>query len=239
MTVAGTSGYQDWRRVVDWDSPVIIEKSVAELEKLSAFSTPVFNTARFAYLAGLVKTQAAQPHSMTVKWFADQAGTLPLGERIFPLSASIAAAGQVRFANLGPWCQVTLTGKGVEPLFASLRFFLTNRVQPIDFTPSKNVLVSRVEKIAVVGKSLAPFAYFAGPVKVFAETLAAATAIIQLRALVLAETQQVLDQFTVPAGPGGFATAEFFAPAGAWEINMIPSAETEIRIAVTPSWTGG
>src|SRR5258708_14340380 len=123
---AGPLGYRDWQRVVNCDGPVLLNLGAAELT--GNFTSAAIDVSRFGYLAGRMNV-GTNPVNVFISWFADQALTVQLGERLILLDPSIAE-GYVRIPNLGPWLQIKLAPNLSNTKWHPVvRLIGTNRVQ--------------------------------------------------------------------------------------------------------------
>jgi hypothetical protein len=231
----GPLGYPDWQRVNNYDSPVLF----AQVTVVSAGTiiTPVLDVSRYAYLGGADQaiTNSAQA---LITWYADSAGTIQTGQRVFSIHASQGIA-YYRLPNLGPYCTLAWLEFGGVHFQHSCQMFGTNRFHPLEFIPSRAQLItqSNVPLAASASVNVWPVGYYAGPVQIWINGPASGWLYV-LQSLDANAVAQFVDR-AQPAASGDFRW-NTVAPPGAWWVNVFNNTVTagNYYLSVTQSTTG-
>lgn len=236
LAPAGSIGYNDYQRTVNYDSPQFPSLSPGVTN--APVNTGVMNVARYAYLAGQVQ-EVLSGCGVAINWFADQAATIQLGARVFQLSSHINSPMQFKFINLGPWAQVFVSPQSGANYHFTGQFFASNRQYPLEAQPANPVIVNQQSVPIGAGAivQVYPIDYYAGPIMLW-YYLPIAGMFINLQVLDGLGNWDNINQTVLTAG----ATQAFqlmTTPAGAWRLNVDNTgAATTYTIAVTPSQTG-
>jgi hypothetical protein len=234
---AGPAGYPDWRRIVDWDGPVVWEILTKAIT--GEAESGVIDCSRYGYIGGRAFC-TPEPLQLRLEWFADQAATKPVGQWLMVISPLVANPAQLRIPNMGPFVRVHLEGKeGTTKSTATVRLYVTNRIHPLQLIPVNSVIVhSALAYAEGESKFVTPTDYYAGPVEVnYESNVGAATAVVvemEVQPGVLAACPILRFGATVPS-----AQQKIILPAGAFRLHIAnEGAARSINVNLQTSLTG-
>lgn len=232
---SGPVGYSDWQRISNWDGPVIWELLTKAIT--GEAESAVIDSSRYGYIGGRAFI-TAEPFRLSFTWYADKAATKPLGERWVEIDPNITQPVQLRIPNMGPFVKVALLGKeGTSKGIATLRLYLTNRVDPLQLIPRQVLLLThRKEAGDPELVTVYPTDYFAGPVTCHIETEGAGTnAFLEVERGpgIWATT----DLMQVPATTT-FGTQRLIVPPGAWRLTVSSAPGKALNVDILASMTG-
>lgn len=228
-------GYTDYARLIDWDGPLLLNANAINVN--APVTEGPYDVSKFAGISMAVR-QTQGVTLLQVAWFADKARTATLGARQIVLNPNVGL-GWIRLLNQGPWVQITLSKITGAPPLINLALMPTNRVGPLESPPLLPQL------IAAVGVSLAPAtpfsvfpnAFYAGPVRVFAET-GGQQYEVNVQCMDVNGVTQNVDAWTVPASTE--LAVSTVVPLGSWWLSLFNDGAVadSISVWVTPSSSG-
>lgn len=232
---AGPRGYKDWQREENWDGPFVVQQSA--VAHSGAFTTAMAQASRYGYLMGLVNVEE---HSvlMTAEWFADVAGTEPLGHRNIVLNAAAVTPAQLHLTNLGPFVRLTFTPSGGEPTYKLTgRLFLTNRLTLPELSSANPVLANGGITFGGAGELLwQQGIYFAGPVEALVFAEGASVAYLRIMATTELGVEEEVDRVVAPAGD--LVVQRVVFPLSAVNLKVVSGGAQHVRFSLTPFVTG-
>jgi hypothetical protein len=230
---AGPTGYADYQRTENWDSPLIRE--AVKLEHVGSQAFGRFNCARYAFLVGRMGVEN-QGIKLILRWWSAEEGGVIIGERSWLLTQIINNVLQLRIPNMGPWLEIEYESEGgVWHETAILGF--SNRVFPTEVIPPTEFILSAEHKFVGAGETFefTPENYFSGPVRVGIEQPAEAEDVIKLIVSNTLGTTRAIEQLNlkkkVDAGT-------MYMPLGWAKFSMVGGVAQLVKITVTPILTG-
>lgn len=234
---AGSYGYNDYQRIINYDGPVLLAETSAKAKGPKTFG-PV-NVSR--WLATQIRVGPKEPARnglLTCEWATEKTGGEPLGERQIPFTSHLGIM-QLLVPNLGPWLTVQLEWGGTGVTFVCSA---SNRlITPAGIvTPTVPVIipVSTHKLKAAEGVTVYPASYAAGPIGVRL-TASGKAASATLEAL---NPEGEWEAVTVRelAGTLLSESLSLIAPLGAWRLHVVNTAalEAEVTLAAVASPTG-
>jgi hypothetical protein len=175
MPEAGSRGYSDYQRVVNWDSPPLSEKPNAELlEKKELPSIGLaYEVSRYANIAGRLRGRV-EGALITAKFIWGSSGAVapPFAERTIILSGDITGSMLFRLPHLGPYMRAVIESLTGYPAHYDIILFNTNRMAPVEVLPETAIILRRGSTEILKGEPLTvyPTTYFAGPAELTAST---------------------------------------------------------------------
>lgn len=238
--MTGPFGFPDWQHQRPLDGPLLLDVNALASLQANIFG-PVY-VGRWARIGGdlFVTNQLAQ---WTFTWYADQAATKQLGQRIFITDPGIGAHLTFMLPNLGPWVTVSYGCANVLPTpVITTHLFGTNREQPVEVFSIGPQLGSRWPVTVLNGTANDWYldGYHCGPANLHVEptgdVLASFECIIDN-----AGTLRSLAGAKVLAGT--LADIHCLMPASACKVRMSNTvgwgADLNVYWSVQQNWTGG
>lgn len=229
-------GYPDGQRLQNYDTPLLLNANGVTINP--SYSSAGIDVSRFEGI-GMRLLPAVDTTTVQFAWFLDP-GLLTLsGARQFQLATEILAVLLGTISNQGPFLQVSISGGAPGSIMNTAVFYATNRLPPLEITPSVVPLID-VQGV-VLGAGLTattyPTGYYAGPVNIWAEFNVAAWNVT----LQYLTTNGVWDDFDqVGVGASGGTRLTSVVPPGAWRVQVTngTGGSGSYFLAVTPSTTG-
>lgn len=236
LVSAPNRGYTDYQRETNWDTGILWNLNVANT--VVTQNSGMQNVSRYAYLGGFLNC-TLNSCLLQAQWWADSTFTTLLGSRVFTLNGIVTIIGQCRIPNLGPFVSLRVSAFGGTQFSASLQFFATNRVYPLEFIPQDSLLLSLQGAVMPAGlTNFYPAYYYDGPAQVWVDPAAAGTNLTLQRLNSSGVWDDVIQVEGLAANKSTPLTWVF--PQGAWRMvtNNTSGADSTIFLTVTPTMTG-
>lgn len=230
-------GYEDYQRLVNYDSANIVTESGTAIEKTKVLGR--FFVSRFAFLVGKVQF-ASQPVEVIVKWFAAETGGEPVGERTFRMDNLTPTSADVCFPHMGPWMSIEYKPESqVTKYTPVVRLLNSNRAMPLGFIPRVPAVVAATPfKLAAKGTKLfRPEVYYAGPATLYVQSSKPAAIAVSLLAMLKGFEYERFDIAFTSTTIGHFPVLLPFT-AQEYEFENQGAEEGEYHFAIIPSVTG-
>lgn len=229
-----SQGNEDWQRTSNYDGPVLFSQGGEE----KTGSIELLNTlfvGRYAYLAGIANTEV-NAYELRLRWFADEAATILVGERNIIIDVTIASNAQIRILNLGPWVRVSFIvapGKKYKP---SVVLLPSNRIAPTECIPQQSTLIPPTLITLPKGaeKNVNPVSYFSGPVRfLFISKAVAGLIVVQV-----STSPGVYEEIcNIPLPAKGILEPTIITPLGAWRVAVENTSAEEGSYVVAGIWS--
>ena len=228
-------GYADWQRVENYDSGTLF--TTFGYNAGDDQTSPILDMSRYACVGGYDINQSG-PCNVLMTWYADAAGTVPLGSRSFQLSQLIIRPAQYRIPNIGPFLQIEWTQLGAGNLIHTCNIIGTNRQDPTIFIPYDSLMIDQQNAFlgANASQDTYPSSYSSGPHGVC--VLANQNMLVTFITLSAGNTWDTFYQQLVTAGEKLVDTV--VTPNGAWKANVMNEAAnvTTYYLTAVASSTG-
>lgn len=228
-------GYSDYQRTSNYDSGVLFSGNSGS--SVFPIGSGILDVSRYAYVGAWVSCTAGTV-LVSISWFLDAAGSIPLGSQQFVADSHITNPLTSRLVNLGPFCDVSIS-QVVGGSSVSMVMIGSNRDYPIAITPVNPVLMD--QQAAAIGANATvtvyPFDYYAGPVQFgFFSTPGVVT--FRLKYLTSSNSWDFVQEAPVSAA-GAWDTFTWITPPGAWRMEMANGGTAgDFYLTATPSATG-
>lgn len=234
---APARGYTDYQRLGNFDSAPIFSASGTNLNGVDEV-TGILDVSRFAYLGGFDRVTNGRA-LVTLQWYADSAGAIPVGSRQYVLlnaTLEIGNSMQYRVPNLGPFLKATwhqLSGTA----FHFCQLLGTNRFHPLEAIPV-NVQPITLNGIAQNPGSITyfPTDYVSGPVFFAIQSNVAS---VQFVPQTFDRTGNSQTLFAITPVAAAWTSFVLPIPLGAWQLTIsVGGAAATIFAFATPSLSG-
>jgi hypothetical protein len=212
---AGPIGFADGQRTVNWDAAPIVSES--NVQRTGSYTWGPFSVARYAAIGGgwsITQNLA----TLELSWSTDALGAHVIGQRFMQIDpGSMFYAPSAIFRNLGPYLSVTVTGAGGSGQWTSnLQLYPTNRVLPVEFTPTQLVQCGESNLSAPAGGvTVGANDYWSGPAVLWLGATAFPCS-WQLQSQSVGGSWTIVSSGTV--GLNVNAVVPILIPAGAWRL---------------------
>lgn len=227
-------GYTDYQRIVNYDSGILVNGGSGAT---NAYGTVAIDVSRYAYVSG---TLSVTTNLAVVKhaWYADEALTVPVGNRTYAIDPATTPSQQFHIPNLGPWYQATVSGFGANLIGCSLKLFASNRPVPIEAIPTEpTLLLIGGDSVASNGENdYRGVGYYSGPAKVWAYSDGG----VLVTAQVLDTAGGYQSFWQVNVGATANVTDTIVVPHGSWfvKVHNFGASATDIYLGIVPSPSG-
>lgn len=235
---AGTTGYPDWQRIQNWDSPSLFSHTVPFVG--DSDGSGVLDVSRFGYML-IIDKQTGGPTFIEVDalWFEDSHGTVGLGEITWFLDGQMSNTAVYHLPNLGPFFKIVWNRfGGANGMTHTCNVVATNRFHQLQEIPSTSLLInSNGVNVAGGGQEiLFPTTSFTGPARLHVNT-ASPTWAVEMQSLTSSASMVTTDEITQGTAAEGTTVN---IPLGSFQLRVsnLDAAAHNFDVRLTPIWTG-